>query len=251
MTVPTRNLAHPPIVEAVVDFDCVMPPAFDVQRVEAAARAALGDRYPKLRTAFIAHGSMEIKPGGKPNVSAEQGVHALQLLQADGRQLVQVRARGFSFNRLDPYTGFDDYLPEIQRTWRIFVELVSPVSVRAIGLRYINRFSVPIDDNRIDIAKYLRIAPKFPVEERLAFTGFLSQQAGLEQGTANEVKMVLASQPIEGSALPVILDIEVTWRHDVAPADWETLLTHFQSLRELKNSVFMSSLTEDAVRLFQ
>ena len=38
----------------------------------------------------------------------------------------------------------DEYLPEIERTWRFFVELASPVQVRRIRLRYINRILLPL-----------------------------------------------------------------------------------------------------------
>ena len=72
-------------------------------------------------------------------MSVRRGIQALQFLHADEKQLVQVRAQGFSFNRLAPYTSLDDYLPEIERTWHLFVGLASPVQIRVVQLRYINR----------------------------------------------------------------------------------------------------------------
>ena len=51
---------------------------------------------------------------------AKRAIQSLQFLHEDEKQLVQVMAQGFSFNRLAPYTSLDDYLPVIQRTWELF-----------------------------------------------------------------------------------------------------------------------------------
>ena len=72
---------------------------------------------------------------------------------------MQVRAQGFSFNRLAPYSGLDDYLPEIERTWSLYVDLASPVQIRAIRLRYINRILLPLAANTVDLDEYLKIGP--------------------------------------------------------------------------------------------
>ena len=89
-----------------------------------------------------------MKPGELPALSIKHGVQALQFLQDDERQLVQVRVQGFSFNRLAPYTSLDDYLPEIKRTWGLYVDLVKPVQVRQIRVRYINRILLPMTERR-------------------------------------------------------------------------------------------------------
>lgn len=68
----------------------------------------------------------------------------LQFLKNDEKQLVQIRPQGYSFNRLAPYGGFDEYLPEIERAWRLFVDIVMPLQVKLIRLRYINRFLLPM-----------------------------------------------------------------------------------------------------------
>ena len=46
-------------------------------------------------------------------MSVRGALAAFQFLQTDEKQLVQVRALGFSFNRLAPYTGFDELLAEV------------------------------------------------------------------------------------------------------------------------------------------
>jgi uncharacterized protein (TIGR04255 family) len=115
------RLPKAPIVEAVLDIGCDMPPAFDITAIEGRARDGFRDQYPKLRKQFIQQTRIETKPDATPQMSVRHGMQAFQFLQGDEKQLVQVRAQGFSFNRLAPYTSLDDYLPEIKRTWQLFV----------------------------------------------------------------------------------------------------------------------------------
>ena len=132
---------------------------------------------------------------------------------------MQVRAQGFSFNRLAPYTGFDDYLPEIERAWRMYVALVSPVQIRAIRLRYINRI-LPLTANTVDLDDYFRIAPRGPDEEGFNLSGFLSQHSAVEKDTGLQLNLVLAGERPVDEQLPVILDITVTSAAIIARA-WE------------------------------
>jgi uncharacterized protein (TIGR04255 family) len=248
---PDRPLAHAPIVEAVLDLDCVMPPGLDVTTLEAPARDAFADRYPKVRTLYLEEAQIEQRADAPPQVTARRGIQGYQFWQDDEKQLVQVRAQGFSFNRLAPYTSLDDYLPEIGRTWRLFVGLASPVEVQLVRLRYINRILLPMADGRVELNDYLKIGPRLPDEERLALLQFLNQHLAAERGTGNQVNVILTSQPLENSMLPIIFDIAASRAEAAAPEDWNTLLTRIQSLRDLKNRVFRDSLTAQCIGLFQ
>ena len=139
-----RILSKPPIVEAVLDIDCDMSPGQDLAALEAPARDAFRDRYPKFRTRFIHEGQIELQRDDLPKFSARRGIQALQFLHDDEKQLVQVRALGFSFNRLAPYSTLDDYLPEIERTWRLFVSLASPVQIRVVRTDHSHRHAAAV-----------------------------------------------------------------------------------------------------------
>lgn len=169
----------------------------------------------------------------------------------DEKQLVQVRAEGFSFNRLAPYTTLDDYLPEIERTWGLYVRLVSPVQIRVIRLRYINRILIPLTANSVNLDDFLKIGPRLPDEDGLVLSGFLSQQAAVEKDTGHQVNLVLTAQLPENEKLPVILDITVASPAAAEPANWSNILSIIGSLRSLKNRIFVNTLTSKCIELFQ
>jgi len=245
------KLTTAPIIEAVLDIDCDGPPGQEIGALEGPARDSFLDRYPQFRTQLLQEARIEQQPDGPVQFSARRGIQAFQFLQEDEKQLVQVRAQGFSFNRLAPYSSLDDYLPEIERTWRLFVGFASPVLVRALRLRYINRILLPLVDNRVELDHYLRIGPRLPDEEKLTLLGFLNQHAAVEAGTGNQVNIILTPQPRENGALPLIFDIEASRVEAIEPERWDALLAAMQSLRALKNRVFRNTLTEQCLELFR
>ena len=248
MSEPELKLAKPPIVEAVVDIDCDMPPGFQLAALEKSAQEAFSAAYPKYRVLFVEQHRIEAKGTESSVHSTNRAVQALQFLHDDEKQLVQVRAQGFSFNRLAPYTTLDDYLQEIERSWRAYVRLAVPVQVRAVKLRYINRIDLPAV---VELNDYLQIGPRLPDEEGLAFLGFLNQYIAVEKATGHEVHCVLTIQPTEQDKRPLIFDNGAGAAGPVEPENWTWILEKIQLLRGLKNRVFKNTLTERCLNLFQ
>lgn len=248
-TVPATRIPRykdPPIVEAVVDIDCDLAPTFSLEDVADRAKLELGS-YPIVKFQTVLEGEVRAEPNSQVQVVSRQAPHAIQFFQLGEKQLLQFRARGFSFNRLAPYTTLDDYLPEIERSWNLFRAIASPVAVKAIRLRYINRVPIPIGDEGIELSDYLTVAPDVPPESNLTITGFFHQNAGIEAITGHLAQTVLLSEPVSQDILPIILDITVT--HDAASSrvvevsDWNSIVQQIQSLRDLKNRIFHNSLT--------
>lgn len=251
MNTDTPKLCNAPIVEAVLDIDCDTPPDVELADLEDAAYERFGDRYPQARKQFSQEVQLQSKPEGLSSLSTRHALQALQFLTEDEKQLVQLRAQGFSFNRLAPYSSLDDYLPEIERTWRRYGEVAAPVTTRAVRLRYINRIALPMEDGTVDLDGFLEIAPRSAAEESLSLTGFLIQQNAFEKESHHHVSLTLRSQSPENKTLPIILDIAVSHPLEIAPSDWDAIYETVQSLRRLKNRVFRNTLTERCMQLFQ
>ncbi len=248
---PVPKLKNSPIVEAVLDIDCDLPPGFDLASLEEPIRTRLRDQYPKFQTQFVQEHLITLGADTPPSIPTPPTPGAYQFLFDDERQLVQVRSRGFSFNRLAPYSGLDDYLPEIERTWRLFVDLTSPVQIRAIRLRYINRILIPVTGKKVELEEFLKIGPRLPDEEKLSMTGFLTQQSAVEKDTRHQVNLVLTAQAPEDEKLPIILDITVASAAMAEPGDWQAIVRTIGSLRGLKNRIFMNTLTDKCMDLFR
>lgn len=240
-----------PIVEAVVDIDCDMQPSMDIASLEKRARDAFGSQYPIFRALFVENHRFEAKAGQSMEHSAQHTVQAFQFFHDDEKQLVQVRMQGFSFNRLAPYTRLSDYLPEIERTWELFRDIASPALIQVVRLRYINRIPLPLTAGRVTLDKYLKLGPRVPNEEGMTLHGFFNQHTATEAKTGHQANTVLTSQPAEGDTLPVIFDNTVAAAGPAEPDDWPWILDKIQSLRSFKNRIFINTLTEECLNLFQ
>jgi uncharacterized protein (TIGR04255 family) len=246
------KLGNSPVVEVVLDIDCDLPPDFDLAGSEDRFREAFLSSYPKLRKSIVATHHVEVKAGSPTHTSAELGVSAHQHVSEDEKQIVQVRREGFSFNRLAPYSGLDACLPEIERAWRLFVDLALPIQIRLIRLRYINLLQLPVSQGQpMQLSDYFVHSPSLPDKDSLSFLRFLDQRVALENETGQVVEWVLASQGLDGNHWPVILDISSVSKNPPLVDAWEQIVGQIQSLRRLNNQVFSKSLTEKCLQLFQ
>jgi len=247
---------NPPVVEAVIDIDCELPEGFDVVSTEELARSAFGDRYPVVRKHHLHQQHISLQGASPPEISSQSALEGLRFFQEDERQLVQIRAHGYSFNRLKPYVGFDVCLDEIERTWQAYRDIVHPARVQQIRIRYINQIEIPFHptNRRVELDDYLAIGPKLPDDDRLQMAGFLHRHQIVEPSSANRATVTLNSQPVQGAKQPehltVLFDIATACDLTCDPADWAAIESASRSLRDLKNLIFKRTLTPKCLDLF-
>lgn len=245
----TFRLNNPPIIEAVLDIECDLPPKLKIASIETGARKALAKNYPKFKHLFFHE--IQAKPNEQPTLSVKGGIVGLQFLHDDEKQVVQFRSHGFSFNRLAPYSSLDDYLPQIKSAWMKYIKLAAPLQTRAIRLRYINRILLPFVNGRIELSDYFQNGPKLADDARLALTGFLNQYSAIDTETGFHVGSVITGQPQEGDNLPIIFDNSVAAPDNGKPEDWSSIRSKIMDLRALKNEIFVKTLTEKCLNQYQ
>jgi uncharacterized protein (TIGR04255 family) len=258
-------LKNPPIVEAVIDIECDLPPNTNFGNLDEDAKSllkvaiieSLGKPYTQLREIIGFQGKFPIGPD--VNVASEilQSVAAFQAVTEDGKQIVQVRQQGYSFNKLQPYGTFDEILPEIERTWRAFVELMKPKTTNAVRMRFINILTLPTLNGNIDLTLYLRDGPNTPDDDRSVVTNFLRQTTTLEIATGNAANTVLAiaqnpvDQPNLENQVSILFDNSAESTLKVDADDWPKISEKLAELRQLKNRTFSNMLTEKCLELYK
>ena len=245
------KLKNAPIVEAVVDLDCDMPPDYDLSEAAETFRKAFAGQYPGHRTHYIQEFRIERKGEETSSHSESLGVQSLHFLSSDEKQLVQARAQGFTFNRLAPYGSLDDYLPEVERTWKLFLEIAKPVEINVVRLRYINRINIPTGGKGIELDDYLRLGPRIADDEKMRLRSFLNQYSAVDVESGNEATVVLTLESEDNTTLPVIFDNCVAKVTNIEPSNWARIAEIIQALREFKNQIFVGTLTERCLDLFR
>lgn len=252
MTESYPKLSKPPIVEAIVDFDCDVPPSVELKSLEQSAREVFRERYPDAQARYLQEVRVATGQDGAFNSSLQRSLQAWMFKVPDGKQLVQVRQSGFSFNQLAPYGGFDACLPRIKEAWSQYLDLVKPIVVREVRVRYINRILLPIDDTgQQGLNHFLNVDAAPPADTRLVQSGFLTQYQATDPETGFHAAVVLASQPSESGKLPVVFDNGVSANNGWEPSDWDTLASVLESLRDLKNRIFFQTVKQPCLELFR
>lgn len=237
------------LIEAVLDIDCDLPPAIRVESLEGAAKECFQEKYPDIKPRYLLEHEFEARIGSPTETTTRQNIDGYLFRSADNCTIVQVRSRGFSFNRLAPYTTLDDYLPEIERCWKLFVKISTPVQLRVVRLRYINRIQIPLVNGAVRLDEYFEVCPRLP-DDQLSFVRFLNQHVAVEVETGNEVTTTLASKEPTDNKLPIVFDITTGNSVQAQPDDWAGIRNRIQSLRSLKNRVFEKTVTQKCRALF-
>ncbi len=243
-----RDLSKAPITEAVIDLRATLPEGFDPGEFSG-LRSALSHRYPDVEEHRLFRQKIELGADGKQHSREDRGLQGFFFRSEDHLDLAQFRIDGLTFNRLKPYTNWEDVLAKAREVWSLYCQIACPDVVTRIAVRYINHLKIERQISRI--SDYLTSPPPIPPEAPGSMSSFITKVVVLdaEEGIAANVIQAL-EKDVESQFPTIILDIDVYKTRDFGSQDEEVWLT-FGALRELKNRIFFGSVTETTVELFE
>lgn len=239
-----RNLARPPISEALVDLRTSAPQPEQAFK-DLAER--LKPRFPKFNTSQTFQTQMGLKDGKMLPTQGEVAFRGVQLRNEDETLAVQFRVDGFTLNNLSRYIGGDQLLAEAASLWADFVRACQPAGVNRIALRYINKLELPIQAGD-DFTKFLTSPPDMPPGCPESVSEFLIRVVAHEPDSPGLVVITQRLTHEEGKAI-IYLDIDASEQGDFGnePKTHGVVLGR---LRELKNRVFFSLITDETAKLY-
>jgi uncharacterized protein (TIGR04255 family) len=242
-----RHLARAPITEAVIDLRADLAPGFDLASFDELTRQ-VSDDYPIVEPAHLFSGQIEISRGGISQRTDDRGLQGLVCRSADQTQIAQFRRDGFTFNRLKPYTSWDQVFREAWRLWGKYRQIAAPRHIPRIAVRYINHITIP---GECDFGRYLTDPPVLPPAMPTSMHSYFKRVVGQDPSTKHCAIVVHALEAgPERSTWVLLMDIDVFAVSNGEGVD--TDLEHtFQQLHEEKNRIFFSALTEDTVGMFE
>ncbi len=234
------HLPNAPIVEALIDIRVRLPESTTISTLDEATGQLAAD-FPLKKQ----QQKREFSITGVAAQELHTSVEGYIVQSEDELSSVQFRRDGFTFNKLKPYTTWEDFSAQALRFWDKYVEAANPVRITRLAVRYINAVEIPRD--RIDLDDYFTVAPRVPaeLEDRSVIASFHSRvTAAVDDHAQVNVVLTNASNP---SGPAIILDIDVFMEIDEEPGlDVRPAL---ESLRSIKNDVFFASITEKTAAL--
>jgi uncharacterized protein (TIGR04255 family) len=244
-----RHLCRAPITEALVDLRAAPSREVGDPRVLGELKAALTELYPNYSERRAFEAQLEIRKGQAPvSKGTDKGFHGHFFESGDGRNIAQFRVDGFTYNRLAPYTDWETVTVEALRLWDLYAEVVRPLAVSRVAVRYINMLPLSA---QADLATILTRVPSIPEGARGELQSFLTRVETLDAESGRRVittQAVSAGMPPENRS--VVIDIDAFQMGDLSVSS-AGLRPILDDLRQLKNAVFFGSITEEAAKGFE
>lgn len=236
-----------PITEALLDIRVKLPPAINLQRL-ATFQDGVKDRYPNRRERSSWQGGFEIKEEGLAVVQPSGGPDGYLFTSADGRQIVQARLDGFTFNRHKPYDKWKTFRDEARQLWERYLKIATPEIVSRVALRYINRINIPLPIK--DFKEYILTTPEIAPNLPQGLSTFFMRLVIPDEKSKSIAIVTETIEPARENMLPLIFDIDV-FREATFEPPGQQIWEEMEELRQLKNEIFFNSLTEKAKELFK
>ena len=245
-----RHLNNAPIIEALVDFRVSLPKESTIEQLSGLA-AEVGDRYPIVETIHKFEASLTFEANAQKPVDAQTvppTPAGFAFRSDDRRNVAQFTLDGFTYNRLHPYTSWEELEPEVVRLWRLYERFAAPQSCSRIATRYINRIEIPLPT---ELSQILMAPPKLPRGLPESLTAFITRVIIQEETNNCSASVTQASQAhLNPERATVILDIEA-YRQDDLGLLHRNVEDSLRVLHDMKNRVFFGSLTDEQLKRYE
>jgi uncharacterized protein (TIGR04255 family) len=243
-----RHLKKPPITEALLDFR-VRSVSADAADAIAKLRLVLAQKLPVVDEQQSVRAEFEIGAQGPvAKESRNLGVQGAFFRSADEHTIAQFRKDGFTYNRLQPYSGWNTVFPEALSLWHEYIRAFQPSEITRLAVRYINRVAIPLPVSRID--EYLCAAPAIPSAAPQHVSSFVSRVVVDDIATSSQAAITQIMEPIvDSSHAYIILDIDVFAAIQLEPYD-RRVSELLISFRSIKNKIFFTALTDKALETY-
>jgi uncharacterized protein (TIGR04255 family) len=236
---PFKMLSKAPINEALIATR-LSPSANSSLNVLEAAFAGLPDDYQTPRQPItMSQAQLNLPANAPATASVEQTKLGWRFGTKSGKYAVQARTDWFIFSRLPQYTTWAEFSQEAEGVWRVLERAYSPSSIQAVSVRFINQVNMAVGEN---VEKYLNFYINVPADIPQGFVNYFARiDLQYSQDTIATIQSALLP-PLPDCAR-LLLDIELT--RTILPKDERELWDAIHSLREPKNQIFFSCITNE------
>lgn len=234
-----------PIREAIFDIKIEELDASYIDKIESLHDFVV-EKYPIKEKRLSINGQIKVV-GDEVQTPFNSSIDGFIFKSKDGKQMVQMRMDGFTFNLVDQYSDWNSFSMEALRLFDIYLNELKPKNITRIALRYINRIRIPQPFTRFQ--DYIVNMPPIPTCLPQAYSNFFMR---IEVPCDQNGTLVILTETIEHSTekfLPFILDIDTVKVGNIGK-DKDVLEVEFEKLRKLKNTTFENCITAETRKLF-
>lgn len=234
-----RHLARAPLREAIIDIQLAQP--LDVKFADTLTDLVIPGFERKNE---IRQFSVSITGPAIPTKTEE--LLGWRYESEDGSRIVQLRRDGIGYSIVREYTEWADIKTAAKSVWDLYRKRSGSRDVGRVAVRYINVLDLP---PWTELNTYLTAAPQVPEGLPQTLNYFLERiVVPFDDGISAII--IQTMEQVAQPATRVILDINV-YAQRVFGAGSLDLWLFLDRLRDIKNAVFFSSVTERTLEAYE
>jgi uncharacterized protein (TIGR04255 family) len=239
-----KAYSSPPITEAIIEITFgteLIPKSFEK------ITKKLNKIYPNLQH----QNTIEVNLHANSNLTISNQPAGIKLSSHDEADILILSHQKLGAARLAPYLGWEHLYDKIKSALKIWKSVVKTQAIIRIGVRYINRIDIPVDNSGVTKNEdFLNIFPHLPESiERPMFT-YLNQVTLPTSNAYWDTTITSTNMPSPRiNCISLLLDIDVFRTKDI-PIKEEDLLASLLEVRDIKNYLFEECITPKARELF-
>lgn len=211
------------------------------------------DQFTVSKTKFNFKGEVVIKKD-KVNLESKSKSEVVGYIfnSKDEKRHLQISQTSFTLNFLEYYYDWEEFSELAFKIFKKFKKKYSLKEINSIGLRYINRIKIPLNEKGVKFEDYITNMPPIPKCLPQTFRNFFLQtESPLDKkGKVNAKITETLEKNHPNTFLPFILDIDV-FVVDNIDSSQKNIKKSFSSLRDYKNQIFEDCITDKTRDLFQ
>lgn len=241
-----RSYRHPPIEEALCEFKFVSDGGWDLT-IPGKLHSRVQSEYDgKPQEQKVVRANISRGGGGPPSVGMSESLGRITFPARNANRMLGVGTDILAVHTLRPYDGWEQFRPRIATALDAYHEVANPSGVQRIGLRYINRISVP--STTVQLEDYFACAPATVPQMPQQMTAFLHRD---EYSYQDGIKLILNFGSIQAprGESAFVLDLDVTWEGENAMSLADAMV-HVESLHTREGEAFEALVRDPARNLF-
>jgi len=233
-----------PVINSIIQFRYNPIEEFDEKKIKSLGEE-IKEVFPTVQVNVLQ--SLKIDPKAETKLSVTGNkVEGVRFENEEKDLVLLVGLERLTLESKQKYCGWEQFSADAMKYWKLFSPHLKGLEINGISTRFTNKFELPIETK--EIKKYFNVyieAEGFDKEVnqfQMKYTSNPSENLTIH--TAHILNL-----PID-DLIPYYLDIDVIVHEELAN-DEQLILSKFEILRDTKNEIFNTLITEETKKLIR
>ncbi len=239
-----RVLKKPPIREAIISVSFKNSVNAD-DLAKFCDNPSIKEKFPIKKSLF----STEFAINNEGATSSQRHDGFILSCEDGCNRVIQSKIGQLSFHNTNSYIGWDLFYKEFRSIWQTYCQEVGKMDLTQLSVRYINQltFALPLLNG---FEEYLKFLPTVPEGINRNVNGFFLQLN--VPSDSNDLTGIITETFAlkDQKSMIVTLDLNVIKSQDFI-CNSDEMWSSFKDIREFKNTLFFSCLTEKTINMYE